>query len=108
MKYYTAFSTFPSIELAREVSRELVEKKLVACVNIVPVVESIYEWEGKICEEQEVLVMMKVSEMQLTKLEECLVVLHPYEVPEFITIEIKSGHQPYLDWLGRSSLDLKA
>ncbi len=102
MKFYTAFSTFPSIEVAREVSRILVEKKLVACVNLVTAVESIYEWEGKVCEEKEVLLMMKTTESKLTALEISLVELHPYDVPEFIVIEIKSGHQPYLDWLNRS------
>jgi len=103
MKLYTAFSTFPSIEIAREVSRVLVEKKLVACVNLVPAIESIYEWEGKICEEKEVLAMMKTPEPKLDELRDTLVKLHPYDVPEFIVLKIDGGHQSYLDWIGRLS-----
>jgi len=101
MIYYTAFSTFPSAEIAREVSRLLVQKNLVACVNIMPEVESVYQWQGKVCEEKEVLVMMKTTERNLAALELELVDLHPYDIPEFITLEIKSGYQPYLDWLDK-------
>lgn len=103
MQLYTLFSTFPSIEIAREVARVLVEKKLVACVNLVPAVESIYEWEAKICEENEVLAMMKAPKSNLSKLEETLVQLHPYDIPEIIVLEIKGGYQPYLEWLNRIS-----
>lgn len=103
MKLYTAFSTFPSIEIAREVARVLVEKKLVACVNLVPAVESIYQWDGKICEEKEVLAMMKVPKSKLGELQDLLVKLHPYDVPEFIILEIKGGHQAYLEWIVSSS-----
>ena len=100
MKLYTVFSTFPDIETAREVSRVLVEKRLVACVNLIPAVESIYQWEGKLCQENEVMAMMKTHHDRLIDLEKTLVELHPYDVPEMIALEIKEGHTPYLDWVG--------
>ncbi len=102
MKCYVVYSTFPDRSVARRIARELVEKQLVACVNLIPAVESIYSWDSRICQENEVLSMFKTTEGQLKSLEDYLIAHHPYDVPEFIAVEIKAGSDSYLSWLRHS------
>ncbi len=97
-----AFSTAPSAEIAAEIACVLVKEGLVACVNIVPAVRSIYQWEGKLCDETEVLCVMKTRADRVEALRARLVELHPYQVPELIVLDVTSGHEPYLAWVEAS------
>ena len=98
-KVLLALSTFPDQETARDISNELVTKKLAACANILPAVESIYRWKEKIESGNETLVLFKLSEDRQSAFQEKLRSLHPYEVPEIIFIPISSGLPEYLRWV---------
>ena len=96
---WIVLTTFGDRESAEKVARELVEKKLVACVNLVPGVTSIYLWEGKICEEGEVLAVMKTTKEGYPELEKVLGEMHPYEVPEVLAIPSVAGSEGYLGFV---------
>ena len=98
-KVLLALSTFPDQETARDISSELVTKKLAACANILPGVESIYRWREKIESGNETLVLFKLSEDRQSAFQEKLRSLHPYEVPEIIFVPISSGLPEYLRWV---------
>jgi periplasmic divalent cation tolerance protein len=92
-------STAASPEEARRISRELVERRLAACVSHLPGLTSVYRWQGAIEETSEVLLLIKTSADKLPAIESALRELHSYEVPEFLVLPVASGSQPYLDWL---------
>jgi len=94
-----ALTTAPTAEVAGEIARALVAEKLAACVNIVPGVRSIYAWKGEICDEGEVLCVMKTRSDRVEALRARLVALHPYEVPELVVLGVADGHAPYLEWV---------
>jgi len=98
-KVLLALSTFPDQETVRDISSELVTKKLASCANILPGVESIYHWKEKIESGNETLVLFKLSEERQSAFQEKLRSLHPYEVPEIIFVPISSGLPEYLRWV---------
>jgi periplasmic divalent cation tolerance protein len=94
-----ALSTFPDVETARQVAREIVELRLAACGNIVPQIHSVYRWQGKVESGEEALVIFKLSASRYPEFESKLRSLHPYEVPEIISCKIESGLPEYLRWV---------
>lgn len=80
-------------------ARELVERRLVACVNIVESVNSIYRWKGKVEEDGEQLLIMKTVDELVGELKEAVFARHPYEVPEFVVLPIERIEGPYREWL---------
>jgi periplasmic divalent cation tolerance protein len=98
-KVLLALSTFPDQETAREISNELITKKLAACANILPAIESIYRWKDQIESGNETLVLFKLSEDRQSAFQEQLRSLHPYEVPEIIFVPVSSGLPEYLRWV---------
>jgi len=95
-------STFPDAETARRAGHALVEESLAACVNILPPVESIYRWKGAIETASEILVLIKSTTWKYQLLEARILELHPYEVPEIVSLRVDAGHVAYLDWIGQS------
>ena len=93
------FTTLPTADKAAEIAKLLVDEKLVACANLLPAVRSIYRWQGKMHDENEVLVLLKTRAEQLERLKLRLLEVHPYEVPEVLAVPVESGYQPYLDWI---------
>ena len=93
------FTTLPTADKAAEIAKVLVEEKLVACVNVLPAVRSIYRWQGKLHDENVVLVLLKTRAEHLERLKLRLLEVHPYESPEVLAVPIESGYQPYLEWL---------
>jgi periplasmic divalent cation tolerance protein len=93
------FSTFADAETARTAARTLVEEHLAACANIVPQIESIYHWKGKIESSEEVLVIFKTTNGRYQEFETRLRALHPYEVPEIIATQPFSGSLDYMNWV---------
>lgn len=91
--------SFPNEKTAKHIGTELVKKQLIACINILPKMTSIYEWQGKICEEEECLGLLKTSAQQWTELESVLRCLHPYDVPEIIALSAEKVSTPYQEWL---------
>jgi periplasmic divalent cation tolerance protein len=99
---FIIFSTFADADTARQAARTLVEERLVACANIVPQVESIYRWQGKIESSAEVLVIFKTTRERYPAFEQRLRSLHPYEVPEIVALDIAAGLPAYLAWVAES------
>ena len=97
-----AISTFPDADLARSVSRQLVEQRLAACANIGGAVQSIYHWQGKIEEGAETLVFFKTTRDRFDEFARVLKSLHPYEVPEIIAVRVEEGFAAYLEWVESS------
>jgi len=91
------YCTTPPEESAR-VARELLERRLVACVNITPV-RSLYRWEGHICDDQEDLLIIKTANHCIDDLIATIRAIHPYEVPEIIALPVSRGYSGYLDWV---------
>ena len=99
--------TCGSIAEARRIGRSVVEKKLAACANIVPGVESIYRWKEKVERARELLVIMKTSQTRLRELEREVKRLHSYDVPEFIALPVVAGSKEYLNWIGENARSSK-
>jgi periplasmic divalent cation tolerance protein len=95
-------STCGSLEEAREIARAIVERKLAACVNIIPNIESIYRWKGEIENSTEHLLVIKTTEKAFPSLRDAIAGLHSYEVPECIEVVISDGSAPYLKWIDES------
>ncbi len=94
--------TTPTAEKAAEIARTLVTEKLAACGNVVPGIRSIYAWEGRICEDAEALLILKVPAKRLQELSDRVVALHPYELPEVVALRIEDGLERYVDWIVQS------
>lgn len=98
----TVFTTWPDLETARTAARTLVEERLAACGNIVPGVESVYRWEGKVETGAEVLVVFKTVIGSYQQFEARLRALHPYQVPEVLALRVTDGLPAYLRWVEQS------
>ncbi len=97
-----ALSTVGTAEDAERIARALVERRLAACVNVVPGVVSVYRWKGAVERDEERLLVIKTRAERLEELRRALVELHPYEVPELLALPVEAGHGPYLAWLDES------
>ena len=98
MKYISIFVTVPNMSVANKITKFLLEKKLVACVNIIPKIKSVYWWENKICKSNEHLLVMKTTKNKFSKIVKEIKKIHPYEVPEIVCVDI-SANKDYLDWI---------
>src|SRR6202045_421976 len=90
--------TAGSEEEARKIARHVVEQRLAACVNIVPQIESVYRWQGKVETANEFLLVIKTTAGAFDNLRTTLTELHSYDVPECIEIAIEDGSAAYLEW----------
>jgi periplasmic divalent cation tolerance protein len=91
--------TVPDKATATRIGRDLVERGLAACVNVVDGVTSVYRWQGKVCEDAEALLVMKTTRAGARALAEAVARQHPYEVPEVIALPVDGGAGPYLRWV---------
>jgi len=99
VSYKLCLTTVDSESTACHLAQEILKQKLVACVNISSRMTSLYHWQDEICEDHEFLLMMKTSSQKVAVLETKLLSLHPYEVPEFVVIDIDAGNKKYLNWI---------
>jgi periplasmic divalent cation tolerance protein len=95
-------TTLPDEEQAKALARILVTRKLAACINILPKMTSIYEWQGKLEQGEEHLLIIKTEQNRLAELQETIKEAHPYELPEIIVVPIVGGYEPYLNWISNS------
>ena len=92
-------TTASSPEESKKIAYALVESRLAACVNIIPKIESVYRWEGKIEEAQEYLLLIKTTAEAFPGVHEAVRRLHSYEVPECIALAVEEGSETYLRWI---------
>ena len=92
-------------EEAHKIARELVERRLAACVNIVPHVESVYRWHGKVEEANEWLLVIKTTAAAFARVREAIRELHSYDLPECVCFAVEDGSAGYLKWVGEQVLD---
>ena len=106
MKPATTFAivlvTAPDLKTARALARAALQKRLIACANLVPKIESHYWWQGKIESGTEVLLILKTTKSKLAALEKLVRAKHPYDTPEFLVLPLSAGSRRYLDWLAAS------
>lgn len=95
-------TTAGSVDEARKIARALVERKLAACVNIVPQIESVYRWQGKIETASEWLLVVKTEVTAFEGVRATIEALHSYEMPECIMLAVADGDQEYLNWIDAS------
>lgn len=95
-------TTSGSEDEARKIAHHLVEQQLAACVNIVPQIESIYRWQGKVESGREWLLVIKTSADKFAAVRDAIRELHSYDLPECISIAIDDGSATYLEWIGES------
>lgn len=93
----------PDIETARRLAATAVEQHLAACVNIIPTVESVYRWQGKIENEPESTLLIKTTANTFDTLRDHLREQHPDELPEIIAVPVERGLQGYLDWVSEET-----
>ena len=95
-------STVGSKEEARKIAHHLVEQQLAACVNIVPKIESVYRWQGKVESNREYLLLIKTSSEKFPQVRDAMRELHSYELPECIALAVEDGSPEYLQWVEES------
>ena len=96
-------STAGSEQEAHKIAHILVKRRLAACVNILPQIQSIYRWKGEIESAQEWLLLIKTRADKFPAVRDAIGELHSYEVPECIVLEIEDGSLPYLQWLEKAT-----
>ncbi|MHA2110847.1 MAG: divalent-cation tolerance protein CutA [Candidatus Hodarchaeales archaeon] len=103
MMYVAIYSTFASLSDAKKLAHQLVEKKLVACVNLIPKVTSIYRWNNQVQEEEEVIFWCKTQEEHVEPIQDIFDQYHPYELPAFSVYPIHTGSAKYLQWISEET-----
>ena len=98
-----ALSTYPDSKSARKAARDIVTKKLAACVSIINVEESYYRWKGRVERQPEYLLIIKTSRTAYARLEAFIKKGHPHKVPEIIWMDAKGGLRDYLAWVQANS-----
>jgi periplasmic divalent cation tolerance protein len=101
--YQIIFCTCPSDEIAKLIATTLVKNKLAACVNIIPNVMSIYQWDKQVMCDSEVKLVIKSTEKLFPLIASSIKALHPYDTPEIIAMNIQQGNEEYLHWINEST-----
>jgi periplasmic divalent cation tolerance protein len=99
MGYRLVITTCPSMNEAEALAEKLLTARLAACVNIVPGILSLYEWQGTLQREQEFMLLIKSRSECFAELEQLVRASHSYELPELIAVPIEQGLAPYLTWI---------
>jgi periplasmic divalent cation tolerance protein len=96
-------TTLPTADAAAEMAKTIVDERLAACANLFPGLRSIYKWQAKVEDQNEVLILFKTRQEHFDRLKSRILELHPYEVPEVLAIPVEQAYQPYLEWLARET-----
>lgn len=102
MSFCLISTTFPNEASAKSMIKLLLEQKLVACAQMMPI-QSFYHWEGKLCEEPEYLVIMKTQVEHFEAIKALVVAHHPYKIPQLIQVPIEKGLEAYLTWIAHET-----
>ncbi len=96
-------TTVSTLDEATALIRALLERRLIACGTLMPGAQSLYQWEGRMAEESEVVVLLKTRAERVAELESAFAELHPYKVPELLALPVTQGAAPYLGWIARET-----
>ena len=102
IRFIVVLTTIGTEEEAVKLAQSLLERKLVACVNVVPSVRSLYWWNGKVEDDKEQLLLLKTRAELASTLTDAVVELHPYDVPELLCLPVVAGSDSYLAWLAEN------
>jgi len=105
IKYSLIYSVFATSEQAKKVARVLVEEKLIACANILPAHSAIYEWEGKIVEESEVIMLAKTISENFMAVEKRICGLHSYETPCVLEVALENIAPEFAKWVRNAVIE---
>lgn len=94
--------TGPDAEVLGALAHYLVQERLVACVNVVDGVRSVYRWRGRVEDATEALAILKTTRDRVAALREQVLEMHPYDVPEFLVLPVREGASAYLEWIDES------
>jgi periplasmic divalent cation tolerance protein len=92
-------TNLPNAQAAEAIASTLVESRLAACVNLLPAVQSVYRWQGKVERATEVTLLIKTTQRHYAALEAAIRAAHPYELPEVIALPVTTGLPSYLQWV---------
>ena len=98
-------TNLPDRDAARRLAEKLVEERLAACVNILAPCDSVYRWQGRVENAQEVPLLIKTLRVNYGKVEKTIRQCHPYELPEIIAVPVTAGLPAYLDWLASETMN---
>lgn len=101
-EYRVVFCTAPDHDTAERLAEKVLQDGLAACVNLIPGLTSLYIWKGNMTRGTEVLLMIKTTNRVYAQLEDTLRTMHPYELPEIISVPIETGLDGYLDWIDKN------
>ena len=104
METLLVLTNCPDEEAANTIALAIVEARLAACVNILPRVQSIYRWQGRIESATEIPLLIKSTAASYPALEQAIRTLHPYEIPEIVALPITAGLPAYLNWVAEETL----
>ncbi|MDD3435984.1 MAG: divalent-cation tolerance protein CutA [Candidatus Gastranaerophilales bacterium] len=105
MEFIVIYSTVPNKNEGKKIAKALVEHHLAACVNLIDKVESVFSWDGEICDEKEVLMIIKTKKELFEKVKFIVQKLHSYTVPELIALPIIQADETYLKWIEHETED---
>ncbi|WP_371374376.1 divalent-cation tolerance protein CutA [Thalassotalea aquiviva] len=103
--YHLVLTNCPDQQSAHKIANGLVAKQLAACVNIVPKIQSVYQWQGEIHCDNEVQLLIKSKASLYLRIEQYIMDNHPYDVPEVIALNIQQGSKAYLNWINDTVVD---
>ena len=103
MNYIVIFTTCASAKEARNIAAALLDRRFVACANIVSPVESRFWWKGKKNSAKEALLILKARKANFSKIEKAIRRIHSYSVPEIIALPVVSGSRDYLKWIDENA-----
>jgi len=99
MNFCYVITLTPNINEAKSIAHHLVKSRLAACVNIIPALTSVYEWEGEVCEESECMLLIKTKSALFNEVRDGILEKHSYELPAIVSIPLEQGFEPFLDWI---------
>ncbi len=99
------YCTVPTKQDAKSIAKILLTQRLAACINIVDKIQSIFSWHDEICEEKELLMMIKTKSTLFDRVRQAIKLTHPYNIPEIIAIPIEQADSEYLEWINTETID---
>lgn len=103
MDIIAVYCTVPDKKTAKDIATILVKNKLAACVNMIDKIESLFSWDGELCKEKEVMLIIKTTRNNFEKINEIITEIHPYTVPEVIAMPIINCSEDYLKWIAHET-----